>query len=81
MWKKAFLQLGLKQADSTRTRFFWLQDCNKPINVIYRFARVPFGVVSPPFLVMATLFHHLKQTDKPTSKEVLQNFYVDNALI
>ncbi|CAG2200378.1 unnamed protein product [Mytilus edulis] len=49
--EKAFLQLGLQNPDRDVTRFFWVKDRTMPLfninNVqIYRFCRVPFGVIS-----------------------------------
>ena len=67
---KAFLQIGLNENQRDVTRFFWLKNANNlnPDNNIqvYRFCRVPFGIISSPFLLSATLdFHPKKNTTHP----------------
>lgn len=65
--EKAFLQMGLQEDAKDVTRFFWLKDKNivEVENNIqtYRFCRVPFWVISSPFLLAATTDHHLKIRD------------------
>lgn len=83
--EKAFLQISLAEADRDCTRFFWLKDVMKEPSkenlVIYRFARVPFGVVSSPFLLAATIRHHLKKYSTNLTDEIYENTYVDNILL
>ena len=62
--EKAFLSVGLQQQDRGVTRFLWLKDpkhftIEGNLNV-FQFCRVPFGVVSSPFLLGDTIAHHLK---------------------
>ena len=65
--EKAFLQVGLQRADRDVTRFLWLKDPTKPLSKdnlqIYRYTRVPSGDISSPFLLGATILHHLEQVE------------------
>ena len=82
--EKAFLQIGLLDDAKDMTRFFWLKDKSK-LNVennvqVYRFNRVPFGIISSPFLLAATLDHHLKDYENATAEIIRENIYVDNVI-
>ncbi|XP_065191904.1 uncharacterized protein LOC135822994 [Sycon ciliatum] len=83
--EKAFLQMNLNVADRDVTRFLWLDDPNQPVNYsnlqTLRFCRVPFGVVSSPFLLSATIKYHLTQTCSPETDDILRNTYVDNIIL
>lgn len=80
--EKAFLQIGLQQEDRDATRFLWLKDVNGEVVADnlqhYRFCRVPFGVISSPFLLNATVRHHLNQTNNKINKQIAEDIYVDN---
>ena len=79
---KAFLQLSLNIDDRDLTRFLWREN-GEPDGLlkIYRFTRVPFGLTSSPFLLHATIIHHLLQF-KAKHPEIitrmLESFYVDD---
>lgn len=81
--EKAFLQIGLQSYDRDVTRFLWLKDLHReasPDNMVhYRFCRVPFGVISSPFLLNATVRHHLNQSEGCTyNRRIGEDIYVDN---
>ena len=60
--EKAFLMISVWPPDRDALRFLWLDDINAPSpqTVIYRFARVVFGVSCSPFLLNATLKGHIE---------------------
>lgn len=79
---KAFLRIGLQVVDRDYTRFVWpcnLYDFNSPLKT-YRFKSVLFGSTSSPYLLQATLNHHLKSrhSDNPHSEKIKRSLYVDN---
>ena len=50
--------------------------------VVYRFAQVPFGAISSPFLLAETIRHHLSsQSNDEQVSEIVDNTHVDNILI
>ena len=81
---KAFLQIGLQEDAKDVTRFLWLR--NKNILEVedniqaYRFCRVPFGIISSPFLLAATIDYHLKNSDFNIANNIRNNIYVDNVI-
>ncbi|XP_045541861.1 uncharacterized protein LOC123723324 [Papilio machaon] len=80
--EKTFLQIGLQHPDRDVTRFLWYKDLTKDISVSniqhYRFCRVPFGVISSPFLLNATIKYYLSNTVNDLSKRMSEDIYVDN---
>ena len=85
--EKAFLQICLHNQDRDLVRFLWLKNVTD-INydevesnelVTYRFCRVPFGATSSPFLLNATLQHHInKHGDETFRTELLDSLHVDD---
>lgn len=43
-----------------------------------RFTTVPFGIISSPFLLTATIQYHMSSTNKIQLKEIAAKCYVDN---
>ena len=83
--ERAFLQIGIQEAERDVTRFLRLKNLDKPVendNVsVYRFCRVPFGLTCSPFLLAATLKYHLQKEDIPLALNIMDNIYVDNVLV
>ncbi|XP_037515449.1 uncharacterized protein LOC119391870 [Rhipicephalus sanguineus] len=85
--EKAFLQILVTPADRDALRFLWYehlptrQDQDSVIEV-WRMTRVPFGVTSSPFLLAATVRHHLSTTagDSRNTKTISQSLYVDDLI-
>ena len=59
--EKAFLMISIDPKDLDVLRIFWVKDhlAEKPEIVTYRFTRVVFEVSSSPFLLNATIQHHV----------------------
>ena len=41
---------------------------------------MPFGIISSPFLLAATINFHLQQSDLPLVRKVKENIYVNNVI-
>lgn len=82
--EKAFLQVGLQDKERDVTRFLWLKNPEIPLNdeniQVYRFTRIPFGVISSPFLLGATINYHLQQDGSDIANNIRYNLYVDNVV-
>ena len=66
-------------------RFLWVKDvtAGEPEIVTLRFSRVVFGVSSSPFLLNATLQHHVKKYAEAQTTVVgklLKSIYVDDVV-
>ena len=80
--KKAFLHVHLHLDDRNFTKFLWLSSTDKSTDKLltYRFAVVPFGASSSPFMFAAVLDLHLSKCSSPVAADMKQNIYVDNIL-
>ena len=81
--EKAFLNVEVDKADRDCLRFLWLEDVHKPDPqiAVYRFSRNMFGLNASPFLLNATLRHHIskyKEMDPEFVKKMMESFYVDD---
>ena len=76
--EKAFLQIKVQRQDCDVHRFFWEKEGQVRV---MRFTRVPFGNCSSPFLLNATVRHHLSTVDQSWVVQELQdNLYCDDLI-
>ena len=83
--ERAFLQIGIQEEDRDVLRFLWFYDVTKqkPQVLVLRFTRAVFGVSSSPFLLNATICHHLKKyaaSHPELVKKISQSIYVDDVV-
>lgn len=81
--EKAFLMIAVSPQDRDVLRFLWIDDIKKepPKFVVLRFTRVVFGVSSSPFLLNATIRHHMEKYSDLYPQFVrtfLRSIYVDD---
>ncbi|GIX92676.1 reverse transcriptase [Caerostris darwini] len=85
--KQAFLQLSVRPEDRNFLRFLWWNTEDRTKFEFFRHCRVVFGVTSSPFLLNASVRHHLNSTEyqieslQTTVKKLKRGFYVDNLTI
>ncbi|GFV58645.1 integrase catalytic domain-containing protein [Trichonephila clavipes] len=84
---QAFLKICLADEHKDAVQFLWSDDepCvqKRPKLQVYRFNRVNFGVSSSPFLLPATIRHHIEKYkhEFPDTVELLsRSFYVDDLI-
>jgi len=82
--KQAFLNVGINVEHQDYLRFLWFDADNDDL-IVYRFTRAVFGLTSSPFLLNATVRHHLsKFVDIAILKEivekVMEDLYVDDLI-
>ena len=83
--EKAFVMISVAEDDRDALRFLWFDDpfSEDPKIIVLRFAPVAFGLSSSPFLLNATLKHHIlkyESEDPEFVKELLQSLYVDDII-
>ena len=77
--EKVFLHVQLHSDDRNFTRFIWPSSTDDSF-LTYRFAVVPFGSSSSPFMLAAVLDLHLSKVASPVVLDMKDNIYVDNVL-
>ena len=75
--------VGIAEEDRDVLRFLWVDNIEKknPEIMVLRFTRAVFGVFSSPFLLNATLKHHIeryKNEDPEFVYQFLRSIYVDD---
>ena len=83
--EKVFLMVSINPADCDVLRFLWIEDpFDEDFKVVtVRFTRVMFGVTSSPFLLNATIQHHLQlycSSSPGLVKTLNQSLYVDDLI-
>ena len=81
--EKAFLNISITPEYRDFLCFLWVDDVNStdPEVVTYRFGRLCFRLVSSPFLLNATVRHHMAKyvkKDPPFIETVLNSLYCDD---
>ena len=74
--------MGVAEEEGDVLRFLWVESLEEenPVLMSYRFCRGRFGVNASPFLLNATLKHHISQykADPGLVQNLLNSFYVDD---
>ena len=81
--QQAFLRVQVNQIDRDFLRFLWIDDVDSdaPLLRAYRFRTLVFGLTSSPFLLNATLRHHLSkyvEAQPEMIAKILRSLYVDD---
>ena len=79
--EKAFHQVGIDSRDRKMLEFLWYDGLGSTKS--FRFTRLPFGLISSPFLLGAVIQHHLQKyvdSEGPVVRKILQSLYVDDLL-
>ena len=78
--EKAFLMVSVQKEDQDVLWFLWLKDLKSDVLevTVLRFTRVVFGVSSSPFLLNATIKHHVEKCG--TEYPELVNLFISLSL-
>ena len=78
--EKAFLMVSVEGKDRDSLRFLWIRDAEEETPEVI-ITCVVFGVSSSPFLLNATISHHMEtyqDVDPSIVEEFLSSIYVDD---
>ena len=78
--KQAFLNRAISSEHRNYLRFLWF-DVESGEMIVYKFLRVVYGLTSSPFLLNATIKHHLNkyiESDKIVVERLKDDMYVDD---
>jgi len=84
--EKAFHQIQLHESERDFLRFLWTDPERQNQLITYRFKRIPFGIISSPFLLAAIIrylfkrFKNVFRLNGNNEIEVLVDIYVDNLI-
>jgi len=79
--EKAFHQIELKERDRDYLRFLWYEfEASSQKLITYRFRRVPFGIISSPFILAAVIRYLLGNVEKKVRDKIIADLYVDKVI-
>jgi hypothetical protein len=83
--EKAFLMISVNPRDRDVLRFLWVRDpfSKDPKIIVLRFTRVIFGVSASPFLLNATIKHHIESyaaSQPEIVRSLARSIYVDDVV-
>ena len=83
--EKAFHMLRISEQDKDSLRFLWVNDpySEDPELLVFRFLPVIFGLNCSPFILGASLNHHIRkyELEDPTFvRALLESLYVDDMI-
>lgn len=72
--EKAFLNVSIDPEQRNFLRFLWVDDVESPDPqiIVFRYTKAIFGAVCSPYLLSATIRHHLRQYEE-TEPEFVEN--------
>ena len=78
-----FLMVAMRDEDGDALQFLWVKDVNNDVLDVttLRFTSVVFGVSASPFLLNATIKHHIEQFsvhDPDLASLFMRSVYIDN---